>query len=95
MARKKSKPSKPRGRASADDLMRELIERMEACDDAETLNDEVIIPFAAALETVCGARGYLLTIYGETSNIVFTGEPDDAAAVYDLVENFLDARDAD
>ena len=46
--------------------MRLLAERMEACADAESLNDNVIIPFVAALEEVCGARGYVMNIYGET-----------------------------
>ncbi len=70
--------------------MRDLAKRMEACPDAETLNDQVIIPFAAALETICAARGYMLNIYGETSNIVFTGDGDDTETVYRMVEEFLD-----
>jgi len=44
----------------------------------------------AALETVCGARGYLLNIYGDTSNLVFTGDEADAETIYALVENYLD-----
>ena len=66
------------GVGCADVFMRQLAERMEACPDAESLNDQVLIPFAAALENICGARGYVLNIYGETSNIVFSGDPDDA-----------------
>ena len=86
MARRKSQN---KGKA-ADALMRDLAVRMEACPDAETLNAQVIMPFVAALETVCGARGYLLNIYGETSNIVMTGDETDAAAIYELVEKYLD-----
>ncbi len=74
-------------------LMRDLAQRMEACPDAETLNDQVIIPFAAALETLCAARGYLLNIYGETSNIVFTGDTDDTETVYRMVEEYLDREE--
>ncbi len=73
--------------------MTATFERMEACDDAEQLNDQVLIPFAAALEAVCEARGYLLNIYGEKTNIVFTNDQD-AEAIYHLIENYLDRREA-
>ena len=86
------KISSRKGRGDADDLMRLLAERMEACADAESLNDNVIIPFVAALEKVCGASGYVMNIYGETSNIAFTGDPDDSEAIYRLVEAYLDNR---
>jgi len=92
MARRKPKSKAKNG---ADDLMRLLAERMEATTDAESLNDDVIIPFVAALETVCGARGYVLNIYGEQSNIVFTGDPGDAEAIYLLVESFLGNKPED
>ena len=90
MPRKKSK-----NKANADTLMHLLAERMEACKDAESLNDEVIIPFVAALESVCGARGYVLNIYGEQSNIVFTGDPGDAEAIYHQVERFLNNKSSE
>ena len=80
------------GAGNADVFMRQLAERMEACHDAESLNDQVLIPFAAALENVCGARGYVLNIYGETSNIVFSGDPDDAEALYCLIDDYLESR---
>ena len=80
------------GVGSADMFMRQLAERMEACPDAESLNDQVLIPFAAALENICGARGYVLNIYGETSNIVFSGDPDDAEALYCLIDDYLESR---
>ena len=80
------------GAGNADVFMRQLAERMEACPDAESLNDQVLIPFAAALENVCGARGYVLNIYGETSNIVFSGDPDDAEALYCLIDDYLESR---
>ncbi len=80
------------GAGNADVFMRQLTERMEACPDAESLNDQVLIPFAAALENVCGARGYVLNIYGETSNIIFSGDPDDAEALYRLIDDYLESR---
>ncbi len=93
--KKAPKRNAGKGKAAADALMRDLARRMEACPDAEALNDRVILPFVAALESVCGARGYLLNIYGETSNIVFTGDEADAEAIYELVEKYLDtAADA-
>ena len=55
-------------------------------------NANVIIPFAAALEEVCEARGYILNIFGEKSNIVFTGDEADARAIYALVEEYLAAK---
>lgn len=88
----KGKGSAPRPKSGNDPdaFMRELIERMDACDTAERLNDEVMMPFALALEKVCGARGYVMNIYGETSNIVFTGSTDDAEAIYQIVEAYMD-----
>jgi len=74
------------------DLTRDLVARMEECPDAETLNARVLVPFMAALEDVCGARGYVLNIYGDTANLVFTGDPGDAEQVYRLVEAYLDAK---
>ena len=70
-----------------------LSESMGACPDAESLNNEVLIPFAAALEEICGKRGYVLNIYGETSNIIFTGDPDDSEEIYMMIENYLASRD--
>ena len=90
MTRRKSyKKSSAKGGVLPDALMRLLAERMEACSDAENLNDQVIMPFIAALETVCGARGYVLNIYGETSNLIFTGDEAEAEAIYTLVEQYL------
>ena len=91
MARKKRQKG-AEGRGNADIFMRLLAERMEACPDAESLNDQVLIPFAVALENVCGARGYVLNIYGETSNIVFSGDPDYAETLYRLIDNYLESR---
>ena len=88
--RKSSKKNSAKGDVLPDALMRLLAERMEACPDAENLNDQVIMPFIAALETVCGARGYVLNIYGETSNLVFTGDEAQAEAIYTFVEEYLD-----
>lgn len=67
---------------------------MEQCPTAESLNDEVIIPFVAALEKVCAARGYVLNIYGETANLAVS---DDEAApvIYDIIDEYLDSRTVD
>lgn len=75
---------------NADAFMRSLIQRMDACETAEQLNDEVLMPFALALEKVCGARGYVMNIYGETSNIVFSGNAENAETIYQIVEAYLD-----
>ena len=90
MAKKKS-PNKEN--AAAEELMRMLFDRMQSENTAETLNANVIIPFAAALEEICQARGYRLNIHGEKSNIVFSGAEADAEAIYRLVEDYLAAKD--
>jgi len=82
----KRKPAKKKG---AEALMQDLFQRMEATKDAQSLNDDVIIPFAAALEEVCEARGYVLNIFGEKSNIVFSGDDANANAIYKMVEEYL------
>ncbi|MAF96978.1 MAG: hypothetical protein CMM60_14685 [Rhodospirillaceae bacterium] len=92
MAKKKS-PNKEN--AAAEELMRMLFEKMEGENTAETLNDNVIIPFAAALEEICQARGYRLNIHGEKSNIVFSGDDADAEAIYKIVEDYLAAKEGD
>ena len=81
---------KPPLKQSPDQLMRSLAKSMEQCSTAEQLNDNVIVPFVSALETVCAARGYVLNIYGEKSNVVFTNEAD-APVIYSLVEDYLDS----
>ena len=73
-----------------DALMRLLAERMETCPNVESLNDQVITPYIEALEVDCKARGYVLNIFGETSNLIFTGDDVDRSANYTLVENNLD-----
>lgn len=90
MARHKKKQGGASKIASSDDMMAAVIARMEDCPNAESLNDEVIMPFVLALEKVCEARGYLMNIYGERSNIAVT-TPDDAETIYHLVEEYLDA----
>ena len=76
MAKKKS-PNKEN--AAAEELMRMLCDRMQSENNAEALHAKVIIPFAAALEDICQARGYHLNIRGEKSNIVFSGDEADAS----------------
>ena len=91
MARRKiSKKNTDKHSSSSDALMRLLAERMEICPDVESLNDNVITPFIEALQVVCEARGYVLNIFGETSNLIFTGDDVDSRAIYTLVENYLD-----
>ncbi|MEQ8504691.1 MAG: hypothetical protein RIB80_05145 [Rhodospirillales bacterium] len=87
--------AKPKKDKPGQDLRRELLQRMEACQTAEALNDKVIMPFIQALEDVCGARGYVLNIYGEESNLVFTGDADASEEIYSLIEAYLDSRVTD
>tara|TARA_B110000196_G_C21075590_1_gene629716 strand:- start:860 stop:1213 length:354 start_codon:yes stop_codon:yes gene_type:complete len=69
----------------------DVIARMDACPDAESLNDQIISPFIAALESVCRARGYVLNIYGSRANLVVsTGE--DVESIYHLIEDYLDSE---
>jgi hypothetical protein len=84
------KSKKSKGGSEADAFMKDLIQRMDKCDTAESLNDEVLMPFVVALEKVCGARGYVMNIYGETANMVFSGNPQDAETIYQIVEAYLD-----
>jgi len=86
--------AKRKPRKSGADFTDELIARMARHATAEALNENVITPFAAALETVCRERGYSLNIYGETSNLVVSNE-EDAQAIYQLVEQYFEAKDAD
>lgn len=83
----KSKNTEPK---DADAFMHDLIARMDACPTAESLNDQVIMPFVVAMEKVLGARGYAMNIYGETANLVFTGDPEEAETIYQIVEAYLD-----
>lgn len=66
-----------------------LIREMDGCPTAEDLNDRVIVPFVTALESVCQARGYVLNIYGQTSNLVVSTEVG-AAGLYDVIDAYLD-----
>ncbi len=94
MAKKKNpKTKKGDGPEAPEALMRDLFKRMEAEKTAGALIDNVIIPFAAALEEICRARGYVLNIYGEASNIVFAGDGKDTEAIYRLVEDYLAAKE--
>lgn len=76
-------------------FLADMIARMDACPTAEALNDQVLMPFVLALEKVCGARGYALNIYGETANIVFSGDPEDTEAIYQIVEAYLEDEEDD
>jgi hypothetical protein len=91
MARRRTK--KPT-EANPEKLQEQFLAQMAEHENAEALNDKLIAPFIAALETVCAERGYLLNIYGESSNLVFSSE-EDAEVIYGLVEQYLDERDPD
>ncbi len=90
-------PRKPQRRRqgpgkAAEELRAELQRRMAACESAEALNEQVIVPFVLALEATCAARGYLLNIYGERSNLaVSTSER--AEVIYQLIEDYLNSAD--
>jgi len=91
MARRRSrKPSA----AKPEMVQEQFLAQMAEHETAEDLNDKLIAPFIAALETVCAERGYLLNIYGESSNLVFSSE-EDAEAIYGLVEQYFDEKDQD
>ena len=66
---------------------------MAQYDNAESLNDNVITPFAAALEKICGERGYVLNVYGDSSNLVVSNE-EDAEAIFQLVEEYFESSEA-
>jgi len=85
----KSAPKSVAEKRSPDELMRYLAEEMERHSTAESLNDKVLIPFMAALEKIADARGYVLNIYGEKSNLVFTSD-EHAEQIYYLIEHYLD-----
>ena len=70
-----------------------MLERMAQYDNAESLNDNVITPFAAALEKICGERGYVLNVYGDSSNLVVSNE-EDAEAIFQLVEEYFESSEA-
>jgi len=96
MSRKKPRDSKSGGKSGAgkdspEALMHYLANEMESHSSAEALNDNVLIPFMAALEKIADARGYVLNIYGEKSNLVFTNE-EHVEAIYELVEEYLDVN---
>lgn len=88
MARRRKRGSESEPEA----LRKRLLELMERHDTADALNDQVISPFIAAMEAVCGARGYLLNIYGDRSNLIVSTE-DHAETIYHLVEGYLDDAD--
>ncbi len=82
----------PKPRKAAEELRAELQRRMAACETADALNDQVIVPFILALEATCAARGYLLNIYGERSNLAVSSA-ERAEVIYQLIEDYLDAAD--
>jgi hypothetical protein len=83
----KRKPKKKGG-----EFTNELVTHMARHATAESLNENVITPFAAALEAVCRERGYILNIYGDSSNLVVSNE-EDAQAIYQLIEDYFESKD--
>lgn len=88
-APKKTKNKKGRGGKGPSSFMRDLQARMENCNNAETLNDQVITPFIQSLVTVCDARGYVLNVYGENCNLAIT-PGDHSEPLFQLIEAYLD-----
>ena len=74
---------------SPKDPLKGIIQKMADCGTIDALNDDIIIPFITALESVCKARGYIINIYGKNSNLIISS-PDDAESIYHLVEEYLD-----
>jgi hypothetical protein len=85
---KKSGGDRPSGKPN--DPVAALIKRMDQCPTAESLNNEVLMPFITAMEKVCSARGYVLNVYGDTANVVFSGDEEHAEAIYQIVDAYLD-----
>lgn len=81
------------GRQETNEFADQLVEQMARYSDAESLNEHIITPFAAALEKVCSDRGYVLNIYGDTSNLIVSNE-EDAEAIFQLVEEYFEAKEA-
>ncbi len=81
---------KPKKRGA--DFTSELVARMARSATAEALNENVITPFATALETICRERGYILNIYGESSNLIVSSE-EDAQAIFQLIEQYFESKD--
>lgn len=86
------KGKKGAGNKGKTGLINELQKQMEACPNAETLNDQVITPFVQALVSVCDARGYVLNIYGDHCNLAITPE-EHAESLFQLIESYLDDAD--
>lgn len=82
------------GKRDAREFADQLIARMARYPDAEALNDNVITPFATALETVCRERGYVLNIYGDSSNLVVSND-EDAEAIFQLVEAYFSTKEGE
>ncbi len=89
----KTHGDKPRSGGAPTDPVAALIKRMDACPTAESLNNEVLMPFITAMENVCSARGYVLNVYGETANVIFSGDEEHAEAIYQIVEAYMDDQD--
>jgi len=86
--------NKPKQVSRGPDLRQLLRERIAACRTVEELNDRVISPFVQEVEAACRERGYIINIYGEQSNLAFTGDEQSAEEIYALIEDYLDARQA-
>ena len=93
--KKRGKPRpKPavQGPPKSQSAVANLIKGMDGLKTAEALNDKAIQPFLTALEDICRARGYVMNIYTDGANLIVTGDSESSEAVYEIVDNFLDAR---
>jgi|GEM_PF-649627 len=94
-AKKKGKPRpKPQaqGAPKSESAVANLIKGMDGLKTADALNDKAIQPFIKALEDICRARGYVMNIYTDGANLIVTGDSESSEAVYEIVDNYLDAR---
>jgi len=86
------KSAKNRNKKSLNHLIDLFSREMAKHHDIESLNSNVLMPFIMALEKVAYERNYILNIYGEKSNLVFTNG-EDAEKIYELIEKYLDVKE--
>ena len=90
MVRTKTKNSNITNPVVSDKEIAKIIAQMDAYHSAESINENVIMPFILALENVCEARGYLMNIFGNRSNLTISS-PEEAETIYHLIEEYLDS----
>ncbi|MAI06137.1 MAG: hypothetical protein CBC47_03240 [Alphaproteobacteria bacterium TMED87] len=71
---------------------KKVYQDMNKCKTAEDLNENFITPFTKALVDVCGSRGYVINIYGDSCNLVIS--PDNHSEnIYKIINSYLDELD--